>query len=81
MHERSEADAFFYVAQTVSLRTQADSLRYIFSREPFALGMIVSQLKRAIQQAFQINFLANDLIRRGRLAFFEEIATTKFFRS
>ena len=43
--------------------------------------MIVSQLKRAIQQAFQIDFLANDLIRRGRLTFFNKIATAEFFRT
>src|SRR5215471_2746429 len=82
MHERSKADAFS-VTQTVSLRrrSQTNILRYILARETFPLCMIVSQRERAIHQSFEIDFLANDLISSGRLAFFDEVAEPKFIRS
>src|SRR5207244_10716193 len=81
VHERSEADASLEVAQTVSLRTQADSLRYILSREPFTLCMIIAQLKSAIEQTFHVDFFSNDLIGRLRLPFTNELATAEFFRT
>src|SRR5207244_152439 len=74
VHERSKADASLEVAQTVSLR-------YILSREPFTLCMIIAQLKSAIEQTFHVDFFANDVIRRRRLAFTNEIATAEFFRT
>src|SRR5262245_47348224 len=43
--------------------------------------MVITQLKRSIQQSSQINFFTNDLIRCRRFAFLNEIAPAKLFRS
>src|SRR5215510_2775896 len=43
--------------------------------------MVITQLKRSIQQSSQINFFTNDLIRCRRFAFLNEIAPAKLFGS
>src|SRR6266542_4207056 len=53
----------------------------ILSREPFALVVIVAQLKCAIKQTFHINFFANRLTSSRCLALFNEVAPAKFFWS
>ena len=82
MHERSKADPFLHVAQTVSLRTQANSLRYIIlAREAIAFLMIVTQLERPIQQAFHVDLFMNRLTGRGGLSLLNKVAPPKLFGS
>src|SRR6185369_3188476 len=65
----------------LSLVLHAGGMRTILSGESFSFGVIVSQLKSAIQQAVKIDFFANRLAGRGGLAFFNKVAPAEFIRS
>ncbi len=79
MHEGSEANAFLDPWSWE--RGRRGIIRGILPREAFAFGVIVADFKRAIEQAIQVDVLANNLIGGGRLAFMNKVAAAKFVGS
>src|SRR5438105_1412765 len=77
MHERGEPNA---AERGHPCLQSAQTRALVLFREAFALSVIVAQFKRAIEETFQVQTFANGLTGFSRLAVFDEVAASKFFR-